>query len=79
MADFPAAVLASARTACTGGVVDVHMVVVTMISRQRRIHMIRRIQMNRHEHYGVTGINPENKRIGVEVELFTQCHTVNTS
>lgn len=76
MEDFQVAVHAFAGAACIGGVPDAHMVDAMTISGQKKIHMIRRIQIGRHEHYGETGINQENKRIGVVVAHSIQNITV---
>lgn len=59
-------------TAYTGGVVDAHMVAVMMTSGQRKIHMIKHIQMNRQGHYGATGISTESRHIGAEEEYSTR-------
>lgn len=79
MEDTPVAILASVGVACTGGVADAHMVVVTMISGQRRIHMIRLIRTNRQELHGATGISRVSRRIGAEAEDYIQSITVRDS
>lgn len=76
MAYSPVAILVSARTVFTGGAVDAHMVDVTMNYGQKKIHMIRSIQINHHEQYGATGINPENRHIGAGAEGSIQNITV---
>ena len=72
MAYSPVAVLASAGTACTGGAADVHVETATMISGRKMIHTIRLIQINLHEHCGVTGISLENRRTGAVEDHFIQ-------
>lgn len=77
MEDFQVAVHAFAGAACIGGVPDAHMVDAMTISGQKKIHMIRRIQMNRHEQHGATGINKGNRLIGAEEEDYIQSITAN--
>ena len=79
MEDFQVAVHVFAGAACIGGVPDVIMVDVTMISGRKKIHMIRLIQIDRHEQHGATGINPENKRIGAEEECSIRYITAKDS
>ena len=72
----PVAVLASAKTAYTGGVVDAHMVAVMMISGQKKIHITRLIQISRHEQHGAIGISQGNKRTGVGAVYYIRSITV---
>lgn len=55
----------SARSAYTGGLEDVHMVIAMMISGQRMSRITKLIRDCHRGHYGLTGTNRENKRTGV--------------
>ena len=79
MEDFLLAHHVFAEAACIGGVPDAHMEDVTMISGQKKIHMIRRIQTNRLGRYGPTGINRVSRHIGVVVAHSIRCITVQDS
>ena len=63
----------------TGGVADVLMGDAMTISEQKKIRMIKLIQINHQESYGVTGINQENRRIGAEAGVSIQYHIVKIS
>lgn len=60
--------LVSADIACTGGAKDVRAEDALTIKERKRSPTIKRIQRNHQESNGQTGISPENRRIGVEVE-----------
>lgn len=69
----------SVKSVCTGGVEDALMALVMMILEQKKIRMIKLIQINHQESYGVTGINQENRRIGAEAGVSIQYHIVKIS
>ncbi|MBS5197004.1 MAG: hypothetical protein KHY93_07595 [Clostridiales bacterium] len=69
---------ALAEIACIGGAVDALTEIATTITEQKQILTTRHIQTNRREQRGATGINRENRHIGVGVEYYTRKITVST-
>lgn len=65
----------SARSAYTGGLEDVHMVVVMIISGQRMSRITKLIRDCHREHCGLIGTNRENRHIGAEAEYSIR-HTI---
>ena len=65
----------SAKSACTGGLEDVHMVVAMMISGQRMSRITKLIQDFHRGYSGLTGINRENRHTGAVV-VYSIRHTI---
>mgnify|MGYP005759876179 CR=1 FL=1 len=65
----------SARSAYTGGLEDVHMVIAMMISGQRMSRITKLIRDCHREHCGLIGTNRENRHTGAEVEYSIR-HTI---
>lgn len=67
----------SARSAYTGGLEDVHMVVAMMISGPRMSRITKLIWDCHREHCDLIGTNRENRHTGAVAGLFIQHHTAN--